>query len=163
MRAQIKKLAERSGMHGRVVLERVDLDLRVWEVRQATGVIQMQMRWHDMPDILEGVTQPGHLMCGCFSQVTRRITQGHEGTFEPGRSGSVGASKTAVHQDEAVVGLDEQAVHDQVSAGHERGGIAQHERKRAHCGTVQVMDTHGTTVSNSPIIPCVSLMWALTA
>ena len=69
MDRQIVKLTVRFGMHGPFIFKGVDMNLRLWEVRQTTRMIQVEMRLNDVLDILDGITQLDHLIGRCFIEV----------------------------------------------------------------------------------------------
>ncbi len=112
MSVQIHQFAEPPGMHGCIMFKRMDVNLGLWKVRQTTSMVEMEMRLHNVPDIFYGITQPDHLMDGCFAKLARRAAQDHEGSLKPCGVGPVSDAKTTVYQDKTIICLNQQAMHD---------------------------------------------------
>src|SRR4051812_42608497 len=120
------------------------MDLRFGEVRDAAGVIEVEVRGEDVADI-------GRVMAECLDLPDSRLAlladrRGHgpEWPAEAIRIGAVAETESGVDQDQLPSGLDQQAVGDDLRclqqaalAGEQTGA------PRAHRSAVEVLDLDG--------------------
>lgn len=106
--------------HGRRVLVHMDVHRRVGEVGDPAGVVEIQVRGHQVAHVLRIESEGLHL---CESGHRRIGVQADHHREPPAEAaagmGEVVGAQTRVHEHEAVVGLDEKAVADHPPAGEQ--------------------------------------------
>jgi hypothetical protein len=118
--------------------------LRVGEVAQPAGVVEVEVREHHVADVGRGEAQPLDLAQRGLRDVQHRTAHPLPPPGQGGvRIGDVTGPEPAVHEYEAVVGLDQQAVADHLGGGEEGPRPAhQPAAEGAHRRAVEVVDLH---------------------
>jgi hypothetical protein len=98
------------GIHSGFEFLGENVNLRPGKVWQAASMIQVEVREHDMPNILCGETQPQDLSGDCLFQVAGQSNRGSKQPYKGCWVRIVSESQTRVNQDKPIVRLDEQAV-----------------------------------------------------
>ena len=111
-----RAMAERFGIHRRVMLRRVNMDARSGEIGQPSGMIEVEMGQNNVPHILGFVSQPGdpgqRRRCG----ITIRMGEEPEpGTKTAVRIGDILRSQSGIHEDETFIALDQQTMTDEMA------------------------------------------------
>ena len=102
-------------MHGRV-LAPVDVDVRVWEIWQPARVVKVQVRQNDVPDRLWLMPQPAELAYRRQLCIVGDAEDRTEGAHHPRGRLIIVQAQPRIHQDETLVGFDEQARRTDVPA-----------------------------------------------
>ena len=124
-----------------VDLARAGMDDRLRKIREPAGVIHMQMRQEDVPNVRRMVAQACELPYGRFGKVTGGSHEASELPHGRRRVGAVPLSPTRVDERQPVTGVNQQAVDDAISPpkGAARS-IASGKAIRMHRPAIQVMD-----------------------
>jgi hypothetical protein len=109
------------------------------KVRQPPGVIDVQMRQHDVSDIRRIVPQSDHLSDRGLSRIEHRRGTSDEHRIE--RFPNVHRPESGLDEHQTVIRLDEQAVTDGASGRPALGGHL------THAAAVQVGDLHDNTAA----------------
>src|SRR4051812_40287993 len=151
------------GRHREVVLGAVHVHARVREVGQAPGMVEVEVRQHDVGDVGRRMPQPLHLANSGLLRVelravaeprvhvarqlaARRVGGGveprprEERAPWPPQPLDVDRPKAGVHEDESLPRLDEKAVADEWR-----------HAERAQRAAVQVVDSHRVSISPPPV------------
>ena len=107
-----------------IVLAAVEVDLGVREVGQAAGVVEVQVGEDDVLDGLGGIAQPGYLMTCREGWVALHAEGEAEAAHHARGRRVIVDAEAGVDEDEAVVGLDEQAGRGHMPARH----VGRHRR-----------------------------------
>ena len=130
-------------LHGRHPFRFEQVHARVWKVVESAGVVEVEVREHDVAHVLWFEPQPLHLADGRELLAKIGAEQREKESTEPAaRVAHVTRAKTGVHQGEAVRGFDQQAVAAQCTARHEAGCATVHEAAAEGAGrdAVQMVD-----------------------
>lgn len=128
---------------GDLMLLAVDVHLRPREIRNATGMIPIEMRQQDVPHIAGPITQSFDLPDCRLGQIEPRRCLPDPFAPKPQRLRDVVEPDPGIDQCKTVVGLDQQTVTNHPRSLEDAAG-AVHETPpdRAHGAGVEMMDVH---------------------
>ena len=121
----------------------VDVHLRLPEIRNSTGMIPIEVRQQDVPDIAGLITQSFDLPDGRLGRIEPRRCLPNPFAPKPQRLRDVIEPDAGIDKCKTVVGLDQQTVTNHPRSLEDAAG-AVHETPpdRAHGAGVEVMDAH---------------------
>ncbi len=131
-------LAHRWALH-RFVFTGPQVDLGRREVRQAAGVVEVEVGHDDVLDIRRIEAERAHLRDRCLAQLEPRAHHPVERRAAPGRRVYVGRAEAGVHERQPVGALDQQHMTDDARVVAD--DVASSDR--AHRPTVEVVDSPG--------------------
>lgn len=144
----MKLRVARGGIH--LALQHVHLGLR--KIRQAPGVVEIQVGEDDMAHVLGGETEPVQLFQRGVARLQADVFEHPEEPAEAiTRTLHVAAAEAGIHQHQPVLlGLEQQAMANQLRRQPLAEAIEQGAAERAHAAAVQVMDAHGHPSLDEP-------------
>jgi hypothetical protein len=129
--------------HRHLIFPAMDVNLRMREIRNAAGVIAVEMRQQQMPDIVGRIAQRLDLPHRGLGRIQPRRRLPNPSTSKPHRLRDVAKANAGVDQRQAVIGLDQQAVTHQTRPLEDAAGaVHQTPPDRTHGAGVEVMDLH---------------------
>ena len=137
-------------LHRRGVLVGVQVHRRRGKVREAAGVVEVEVRDQDVAHVLGVEAEAAHVLDGRGGAPRVDAGDGGEGSAEaPRRVAQIVGADAGVDEHEAARGrLDEQAVRHHVAA-LEEAAVAVHEapRDRTHRGAIEVVHAHARSLA----------------
>src|SRR3954452_16553290 len=132
-------------------LGREDVDLRVREVADAPGVVEVQVSRDDMADVRRVVSERLDLADRRLALVADRRCQGAKRQAEAAGIGAIAEAEPRVEQDQLTSGLDQKAVSDHLGRSQEAAVAGQQARPpRAERSAIEVADLDATEPIDSP-------------
>lgn len=129
--------------HRRLVLRRVDVHARVRKIADSPGVVQVQVCKHDVAHVGRFETQALDLIERALDRAEARPSDGEEPAAEAvHRMEDVLHAQPCVHEYEALLGLDQQAVANEVGSRKEPAIPKQAGHAGAKRRAVEVVDPH---------------------
>ena len=110
------------------------------EVREPTGVVEVEVGQHDVGDVGRVQPEPEQLGVHRLARVQCRADHRAERLAPPLRVRHVAAAESGVDQQQALGPLDDQGVGDHLG----RGEAAAEGPRGTHGGGVEVVDSHET-------------------
>src|SRR5690606_8579192 len=137
----------------RVQLRTAHVDARPGKVGDPTGVVGIEVRQHDVANVLAPESEPLHLARGGLRRIQLRPCQAEEGLAQPRRGGGdVVEAEAGVHEDETGRSLEEEDVADQPGAAEiARASVDELAARRTQGSAVEVVDPH--RLSRGPSAP----------
>jgi len=128
---------------GHLMLLAVDVHPRLPEIRNATGMIPIEMRQQDVPHVAGLITQSFDLLDGRLGRIEPRCCLPDPFAPKPQRLCDVIEPDAGIDKCKTVVGLDQQTVTNHPRSLEDAAG-AVHETPpdRAHGAGVEMVDAH---------------------
>ena len=121
----------------------MDMNLRVRKIRNAAGMIAIEMRQQQMPHVAFGIAERLDLPHGGLGRIEPRRRLPDPFGSQPRRVGNVVQSDAGIDQRQPVIGLDQQTMtHHARALENAAGAVHQAPADRAHGAGVEMVDAH---------------------
>ena len=155
-------LGEAMGVHSRLMLDIENVHDGVREVAHATRMVEVEVRQDQVAHVGRGEAEAADLRKRCLGLIERGAHAHQEQATEAlDRTGDIARAQPRVDEDEAVIGLDEQAVADEPGSP-QQAGMPVHEPAAGgtHRPAVEVVDPHPRMVTDG-CAACDGYVWLL--
>jgi hypothetical protein len=130
--------------HGDFVFSAMEMHFRPRKVRNAAGVVAVEMRQQQVPDVAWRVTERLDLLNRCFGGIQPRRGLPHPFAPKPVRPCDVVHSDAGIDEGKTIGGLDQQTMTNHSRPlEHAAGAVHETPPDRTHGAGVEMMNAHG--------------------